>query len=211
MNDPTRGAIDPTDSRLPEETNVSERVFDYRQQRGLSLRELARRSGVSASFLQQLESGRSNASIASLKRISVALGVSVAQLLASDTERTRGVLRAADRPIYSTDGGAVKYALSLPPIVDVEIYQATFAPGGSTGSADLTHEDCQEFLIVLSGTVSLWLGEQKFVLSPNDSIEYRGSTEHRLVNESSEDATVIWVTGPDVPARKDSSPSGTHH
>jgi len=202
MRHEAKGAIATPDGRIPEENNVSQRTRDYRQQRGLSLRELARRSNVSASFLQQLESGQSNASIATLKRISVALGVSFSQLLAPHTEATRGVLRAEDRPIYSSEGGAVKYVLSLPPTVDVEIYQVTFPPGASTGAADYIHDNCQEFVIVTSGTVSLWLGEEKYVLSANDSIEFRSTTPHRVVNESDADADVIWVNGPDLPTRR---------
>lgn len=195
-------AIAPPDGHSPEENNVPQRTREYRRQRGLSLRELARRSSVSASFLQQLESGQSNASIATLKRISVALGVSLSQLLAPHTEATRGVLRAEDRPIYSSDGGAVKYVLSLPPIVDVEIYQVTFSPGSSTGAADYVHDNCQEFVIVTSGCISLWLGDEKYVLSKNDSIEFHSTTPHRVVNENNDNAEVIWVNGPDLPARR---------
>lgn len=197
-----KGAIAETGEPAHDQNNASQRTREYRQQMGLSLRELARRANVSASFLQQLESGTSNASIASLQKISAALGVSLAQLLAPHTEPTKGVLRSADRPIYSTDGGAVKYVLSLPPIVDVEIYQVVFSPGGSTGSSTYKHDNCQEFLIVTSGTVTLWLEDQKYTLGVNDSIEYRSSTPHRVVNETDEDATVIWVSGPDLPARR---------
>jgi transcriptional regulator with XRE-family HTH domain len=200
MRNAMKDGITVPEHRLPEERNASERTRDYRRQKGLSLRELARRANVSASFVQQLESGQSNASIASLQKISAALGVSIAQLLAPHTEPTRGVLRAHERPIYSTENGAVKYVMSLPPIADVEIYQVVFSPGGSTGTANYSHDNCQEFLIVTSGTVALWLEEQKYVMAENDSIEYRSSTPHRVVNESDAPATVIWVTGPDLPA-----------
>ena len=62
------------------EVDVGERLRTLRQFRRYTLQSVAARSGISESFLSQVERGRSNASIASLKRIADALGVSMADL-----------------------------------------------------------------------------------------------------------------------------------
>ena len=62
------------------EVDVGERMRDIRRSRRATLRTIADQAGVSESFLSQVERGRASASIASLRRIAGALGVSVADL-----------------------------------------------------------------------------------------------------------------------------------
>ena len=65
------------------EIDVGERLRAIRRSRRCTLRTVATRSGLSESFLSQVERGRSSASIASLRRIADALGVSMADLFAA--------------------------------------------------------------------------------------------------------------------------------
>ncbi len=60
---------------------VGERVRAIRSRRGVSRRTLAHHSGVSERYLGQLETGRANASLGLLSRVSLALDVELAALL----------------------------------------------------------------------------------------------------------------------------------
>src|SRR2546429_9651468 len=62
------------------EVDVGERLRALRRSRRATLRTVAERSGLSESFLSQVERGRSSASIESLRRVAEALGVSKAEL-----------------------------------------------------------------------------------------------------------------------------------
>lgn len=174
------------------------RVAAFREMRGMSLRALAAAAGVSSSFLSQLENGHTNASVASLRRIGSALGVSPARLLDDSAPHTRGVLREADRPTQHLEG-AEKYVIALPPLMNLEVFAGRFEPGATTGDQRYSHGNSQEIFIVTEGTVTLELGDDRFVLHRNDSIEYLSSTPHRVVNESSARAEVLWINSPPTP------------
>lgn len=62
-------------------TNIGLRIRSFRQQKKMSFRELAKRANVSHSFIADIESGRSNPSIDTLKSLSQALDVSVIELI----------------------------------------------------------------------------------------------------------------------------------
>lgn len=177
---------------------LGKRVAALREVRGMSLRSLAAAAGVSSSFLSQLENARTNASVASLRKIAVALGVSPAQLLDDKLVHTRGVLRAADRPTYPLEG-ADKYVISLPPLRNLEIYAGHFEPGSSTGADPYTHGQSQEFLLVTAGEVELELGDERYTLREDDSIEFLSSVPHRVANVSDASAKVIWINSPPTP------------
>lgn len=191
---------------IEEEAELGRRVALWREVRGMSLRGLAQRAGVSSSFLSQLENGRTNASVGSLRKIAAALGVSPAQLLDESPTHTRGVLRAEARPTLPLEG-AQKFVLSLPPLRNLEVYAGTFQPGGSTGPEFYTHGQSQEMFIVTSGRVVLELANERFEMATDDSIEFLSSVPHRVINESDEPASVIWINSPPTP---DETTSSTH-
>lgn len=171
---------------------LGRRVARFRQIRGMSLRTLAARAGVSSSFISQLENGRTNASIASLRRIAGALGVTPAQLLDDAAAHTRGVLRARQRPQLPLDG-ATKYVFSLPPLRNFEVYGGSFEPGGSTGRDAYSHGEAQEMIVVSQGSITLELDGERYEMNQDDSIEFLSSVPHRLVNESAATASVLWI------------------
>lgn len=180
------------------DAELGTRVEQLRKLRGLSLRALASSAGVSYSFLSQLENGRTNASVSSLRKIAQALGISPAQLLDSSPHHTRGVLKAAARPSLPLDG-AEKYVIALPPLTNLEVYAGVFEPGGSTGPEAYLHGNSQEILIVTAGSVTLELGDERYHLEQDDSIEFLSSVPHRVYNDSAERASVIWINSPPTP------------
>ncbi|GAA1943697.1 helix-turn-helix domain-containing protein [Kitasatospora viridis] len=179
--------------------HVGTRVREYRLMRRLTLRALGKAAGVSPSFLSQLENGRTDASVGSLRRISMALGVSMADLFEPAPRAWHAVLRRADRPQVEVTAGSRKFMIAQPPLRHLEIYTGEFGPGGSTGDGQYTHGDAQEVLLVISGEVTLELSEERHTLRTGDSIEYATSTPHRLVNSGQGPAEVLWVISPPTP------------
>src|SRR5437868_14546359 len=80
------------------EVDVGERLRELRRFRRCTLRTIADRSGLSESFLSQVERGRASASIASLRRIADALGASMADLFEPDHLPGPRALRRDERP-----------------------------------------------------------------------------------------------------------------
>ena len=74
------------DARVPHEVALAviagaSPVRAFRDHRGLTLRELSRRSGVSLSYLSEIEQGRKPGSVAAMTRIAGALGVTIDSLV----------------------------------------------------------------------------------------------------------------------------------
>jgi transcriptional regulator with XRE-family HTH domain len=186
------------------ESHVGQRVRDYRQMRRLTLRALGEAAGVSPSFLSQLENGRTEASVGSLRRIALALGITVADLFETRAPARHQVLRREDRPEVGVQAGSRKFMIAQPPLRHLEVYSAEFEPGASTGDGAFTHGDAQEILLVLNGEATLELDDEKHLLRAGDSIEYATSVPHRLVNTAATATEVLWIISPPTP---DETPS----
>src|SRR5919109_2204220 len=125
------------------EVDVGERLRAIRRSRRAALRTIAARSGLSESFLSQVERGRSSASIASLRRIAEALGVSMADLFEPDGVPGPRVLRRADRPALSFGILGRKMLLTPRPLQHLEVFAGEVEPGGSTGAQPYAHGDSE--------------------------------------------------------------------
>jgi transcriptional regulator with XRE-family HTH domain len=178
------------------EVDVGERLRTLRRFRRYTLQSVAARSGISESFLSQVERGRSNASIASLKRIADALGVSMADLFEPDGLPGPRVLRRDERPALQFGILGRKLLLTPRPLHHLEVFAGELEVGGSTGSEPYAHGDSEELFVVVCGTVRLELGGEVFELEHGDSIDYRSSVPHRAVNTGNELAEVLWIISP---------------
>jgi transcriptional regulator with XRE-family HTH domain len=178
------------------EVDVGERLRAIRALRRCTLKTVAERSGLSESFLSQVERGRSNASIASLRRIADALGVSVSDLFQPTGPPAPRVLRRDDRPALNFGVLGRKLLLTPKPLHHLEVFVGELGPGGSTGTEPYAHGDSEELFVVLQGRVQLELGGELHELEQGDSIDYRSSTPHRISNIGDEIAEVMWIISP---------------
>lgn len=178
------------------EVDVGERLRDIRRLRRATLKTIADRAGVSESFLSQVERGRASASIASLRRIANALGVSVADLFEPDGPPGPRVLRKDERPSLAFGILGRKLLLTPRPLQHLEVFAGELDPGGSTGEEPYAHGDSEELFVVIAGRVQLELGGDVHELEPGDSIDYRSSTPHRVTNVGEGRAEVMWIISP---------------
>jgi transcriptional regulator with XRE-family HTH domain len=162
----------------------------------MTLRQLADATDLSESFLSQLERGLTDGSVASLRSIAAALGVNLADLFDKNGAAGARVLRMSARPAIKFGRQAVKQLLT-PNVPDhFEIFSVDFEVGGSTGDQQYTHGDSDEFILVQSGSVKLELAQDVFLLESGDSIVFRSSVPHRVVNVDASASKVLWVISP---------------
>jgi len=177
-----------------------------RVERGISLRELARRLEVSASLVSQIETGRIQPSVRTLYAIVREIGVSLDETLAlaaapapaprdgapGAAALTRG---SADRCILELDTGVRWERMAAWGDPDVEFMITVYGVGGSS-SADgrLMRHSGREFGLVLSGALSVTVGFEDHVLAPGDAITFPSTTPHRLRNDGPGEARAFWMT-----------------
>ena len=174
---------------------LGRRLRELREGRRLRLRDIADRTGLSESFLSQLERGRTNASVASLLKIAEALDSSVADLFDDQGGRPR-VLHKIERPTITFGIDARKFKLTPRPLENLEVFTATIGPGGSSGAEAYSHGDSEELFLVISGELDLQLGDAVHRMGPGDSICYRSSVMHRVINPGSDEAEAMWIISP---------------
>jgi transcriptional regulator with XRE-family HTH domain len=175
------------------------RIRDLRRQRGLTTRALAQRSGVSASMINQIETGASGASVTSLRRIAGALDVPLAEFFldgdgSSSTPGTSGrigVVRRGKRKHLQLPESHIVYELLTPDLRwDIEFVWIELEPGHPPVEA-MSHPG-QECCVVIAGTLTSVIGDEEFTLDAGDSIVFDSSIPHRTENRGTE--TVIQIS-----------------
>jgi transcriptional regulator with XRE-family HTH domain len=177
-------------------SNLGGAVRAVRLRRRLTLRALSVATDLSESFLSQFERGLTECSVASLRRIAEALSVELAQLFDIEGGATGRVLRRGARPVITFGHSATKELLTPIGPENVEVFSVKFEVNGSTGDGQYTHGDSDEFVLVQSGAVRLHLGNDFFQLDEGDSIVFRSSVPHRVMNAHHGPSVVLWVISP---------------
>jgi transcriptional regulator with XRE-family HTH domain len=170
-------------------TTLGERLRSERKQANLSLRALADRAGVSASLLSQVERGKVDPNLASLRRIADGLSVSIVRLIddngGAEQPESRIVRASHRRRIELPDSLLV--CEFLVPDVDrtMEVWIGTLQPSASASLPPRSH-DQDEFLLVLEGLMRLEYGGADLLLESGDSAYVRHGEPHRFTSGSDE-------------------------
>ena len=174
--------------------NIGEKLRNLRQRNNLTQKELADRCELSKGFISQLESNQTSPSLSTLEDILTALGSSFHEFF-SDEQGDNPVCRKEDVFIKETEGGVtIHWLIPNAQKKDIEPILVTISPGAQT-EPDLPHMG-EEFGHVLSGAVTLMLGEKAYRVRKGDSFSYKPTTRPYLENTGKTPATVIWVCTP---------------
>ncbi len=172
------------------------RIRALRQARRLTLRDVADRAGVTESFLSQVERDVTSPSIATVQRIAGALELSIAQLFAEEASPGRVVRREARKRIAYPGLKAVDEFLTANMAGRLQVILSTIEPGGGTGEEPYTHDSDEEVVVVLSGTLDLWVADEHYVLREGDAITFSSRLPHWNMNRGDRPATVLFCVTP---------------
>lgn len=174
-------------------TLVGARVRHLRSRQGLTLKEVAERTGVSVSMLSMLERGVATASIGTLVSVASALGVHMYDLFDKpDPDQRSPLVRREDQASVQTSQGAVRRIAHNDTLSGVELAVNEYSPGGASGP-NLTHHDGREFGVLISGTLRVDIDGDAHILHPGDAIAYASTRPHRISNGGDEVAVAVWV------------------
>lgn len=175
---------------------LGKRLRSFRKSRQWTMRELASRAEVSVSYISQIEAGSANVSVTMLRRLADVFGIEWVHFY-DDRPATPGVLRKADRPRFDPGGGQRHYAITLPPLLDVEVGVVEYEPGAFSGGEDYTHDDDNhEIFIVLRGRFLFQLSGEEFEMAEGDSVDFRSSMPHLAKSLGPEVGEAMWITAP---------------
>jgi transcriptional regulator with XRE-family HTH domain len=178
--------------------NMGSKVKELRKAKGLGLKEVSKKLGLSPSLLSQIENDKVTPSIATLFKIANFLGKKTSFFLDDYTkERQVGshVVKKAERTILHSKNSKIRYELLNPKLnnAKVEFLEVILEKGCETGT--YTH-DGEEYGIVLTGKLEVILDGHQYVLGQGDSIAFDSSRPHGFRNLSGGETRVIWAISP---------------
>jgi transcriptional regulator with XRE-family HTH domain len=209
-------------------TGLGPRLRLAREERQLSVRELARRIGCSASLISQIERGVSVPSVGVLYSLATELDSSLDHLLfgaGADGRRPAavavpdgspaagtpppaadsrpGIVQRADgRNIIDLASGVRWERLTPGADATTDFLEVIYSPGGhSTDERRPLRHDGHEYGLVISGRLQANVGFESYELGPGDSIAFDSSTPHEYLNKTGEPVHAVWVVVHSTPGR----------
>lgn len=189
---------------------IGERLRHERVKAGLSQRELARRVGLSASLISQLENGMSKPSVGTLYALVTEFDVSLDRVIRGESYEPeapgeRGpevrpdggrtpLVRPVDREVIDLASGVRWEGLTSHTDDGVYFLEAIYEVGGaSTPDESLMRHHGREYGYVMSGTLGVRIGFDEYTLTEGDSIAFDSTRPHRLFNKGDVPVHAIWV------------------
>ena len=188
------------------EISIGSRLADLRKEHRYSIRNLALRANVSASLISDVERGKVEPSISTLKRVASALGTTLTYFFSDPAESNGRVVRAAERVALTGEpknaaragmtASGIRFELASPEQAEnIEAIYGHYDVGASMGEEPVTHEG-EEWGMVLRGRLKVWVGDEIHFLDPGDSIWFQSTIPHRMENVAKEPTEYIWIDTP---------------
>ncbi|HWM64849.1 MAG TPA: XRE family transcriptional regulator [Solirubrobacterales bacterium] len=172
------------------------RVRALRDAMGLSLRDLAERSGVSAPMLSQVERGETSPTLAVAAKIAAGLDLTLSQLLRLDEGEHVVVSRVGERRRSSRGGH--QFEELTPPLpgqrADVSLHTLKAgATTGGPGDPPMHEPGSRETAVVLTGALALIVDGTRHELHAGDSVTFDADLPHHFENDGDEPARFVAV------------------
>ena len=166
---------------------IGARVKALREASGLSLRDLAERSGVSAPMLSQVERGETSPTLTTAARIATGLDLRLSQLLRLDEGDSVTIVRACkgQRGGNPKRGHRFEVVTAPQPGQRVEVSRHTLAPAGTTGAPDdppMHEAGSRETAFVESGGLVLVCDGRRYRLDKGDCVTFDADLPHHFEN-----------------------------
>ncbi|MBI5953176.1 MAG: helix-turn-helix transcriptional regulator [Chloroflexi bacterium] len=173
--------------------NVATSLRDLREARGISMRALAIKSGLSANALSMIERGKTSPSVSTLYKLADALGVSITAFFGEESAKKQVIFLKSDersrmpftRGIFEGMGGEYFVGHIKPFIVTLE-------SGASSGPRNIVHSG-HEFVFCLRGRLEYFVDKQFFNLDPGDSLLFESRLKHRWKNPGATVTTALII------------------
>ena len=160
---------------------VSENIKRIRQEKNLSLGDLAKLSDVSKSMLAQIERGEGNPTLSTLWKIANGMQVSFNTLIAQPKLPYKVTKLAEIEPILDMNGGLKNYSLFSDIENNFSVYQIEVGKEISwISEAHLC--GTAEFVIVIQGTLEIKLEEKTFILKKGENLWFKANVPHSYCN-----------------------------
>ncbi len=179
--------------------NLGARIKKLRLNNNLSVRKLAEKVGVTASFIYQLEQNKVSPSFSTLKSIANKLHTNLSLLIEEELPEEWVIIRRQRRRRLATENPDLTMELlTFLGSRDKKMQPLVFRiePGGKNTEMDFFHRDREDFIYLLKGNVEITSGGNKYQLEKGDAAYFIFENPTTVTNIGVEEAEVLWVISP---------------
>ncbi|PLR82296.1 hypothetical protein CVD25_05560 [Bacillus canaveralius] len=192
------------------------KIRTIREERGMTVKQLAELVECTPSFISQIEREMANPSINTLKKISVGLKVSLADLFEEESRSSdpgkKYIVRRNERKRFKSEIENTDIQLLTSSDIDsktIEMHLLIVGPGGKSEKLYTNHSE--EVGYVLKGSITILLGDNQFELKEGDSIYFPGNIPHGWENNSDTEAITLFSATPVLIGKGERLVSGNAH
>ena len=182
--------------RAVPEVNVGHRLRELRNERELSIRALAERSGLNVNTFSLIENGKTSPSVSTLQQIAAALEVPMTAFFETEVPKNSvAYIVARNRPRLAFAHGTLEDLGAGLTNRAVEPFVVTLEPHASSGDNPIVHTGF-EFVFCLQGRMTYRVEDQSYVLEPGDSLLFESYLPHQWQNDEAQPTQAILVLYP---------------
>jgi len=211
----------PQSLKQPSSSELGGKIRAERNKRRLTLEAVSKKTGLSRSLISQVERGKTEPSITTLKKIAAAFGFSVVNFFANSANGvTHGawdyppappekcavqheyikkaqVVRSGRRKRFALPGSNVVYDLLTPDMNrQMESLYMVVKPGKTSGDEPMVDFLGEKMGLVLKGVLEVTVGDEVFLLDEGDCIYYPANVPHSWRAVEGKSIEVVWVLTP---------------
>ncbi|RKD23607.1 transcriptional regulator, XRE family with cupin sensor [Caminicella sporogenes DSM 14501] len=174
---------------------ISEKIRNLRKEQNLTLKDLSEKTGLSVSFLSQVERGSSSLAITSLKKIADALNVPMSYFF-KNFDNHKFLVKSSEQKPFKIEGSNsefIRLSGNFPDRI-LEAIIVTIPPGEKHGHK-FNHPG-EEFIYVLEGLLLVNLDGKDYIVKAGDSIHYPSEITHLWINPLEKNTKILSILTP---------------
>lgn len=174
---------------------VAANLRRLRAEHDLTLDQLSEASGVSRAMLNQIETGKSVPTIATLWKVAAGLHVPFQQLIAVEVGPKSVVLRRRDAKVLANAEGTFSSRALFPydgGPRSTEFYELVLAPGGAEHAAAHARGTTEQ-LVVVTGRVVIEIAGERHELAERDAIGFTADVPHAYLNPDVRRESLLYL------------------
>jgi len=170
--------------------NISSVLKKVRFERGITLEETSKLTGVSKAMLGQIERGESNPTIATLWKISTGLRITFSELLGNEDEDYERIDIEKLKPVYESEGKMIlRDVFPFNPVSGFEYFYINLSSEAKHTSPP-HFNSTEEYIVVVKGTLVMEIENQTFELKAPSALKFKANVEHTYKNPYDEEVII---------------------
>ena len=176
--------------------SVGRRLREIRTLRRLSLKSLAKMSGLNVNTLSLIENERTSPSVSTLQQLAQSLQVSITEFFETEGGTRELVYqKQGDRPRAAFKQSTIEDLAAGMPRFGAEPMIVSLNPGADSGKNPIVHTG-REFVYCIAGHVVYTVNNQEYSLDQGDSLVFEAYLPHRWKNTDTTQSRLLLVLCP---------------